>query len=106
MTQAPSRTKTSCRTCAKHDADDRPTSLKHLPLATPVLRKVRRRDRRQTAGEVHNGGIGLQRLVVVLAIEAAVAGLWEEPPGKLCHRLDATCSTSARNQIPLTTRKR
>jgi len=47
---------------------------------------------------MHYGGIGLQRFVVVFAIEAAVSGLWEKPPGKLCHRLDTTCSTLASNQ--------
>ena len=63
----------------------------NTPFATPMLCEIGSRYRGQTSGKVHEGGISLQRLVVVFAIEAAAARLGEKPSGKLSHGLDTTC---------------
>lgn len=47
-------------------------------------------DRSESASEVHDGGVRLQCLVIVFAVEATVAICREEPPAKLLHRLHST----------------
>ena len=72
-----------------------------LPLAAPVLGEVGGKNGSQTAREVHNGGVSLQRLVVVFAVKAAVASSGKEPLFKLGHGLDTTCGTRRRVSLLL-----
>ena len=60
------------------------------PFAAPMLGKIRGNDGRQTAREVHDGGVSLQRLVVVLAVKAAVTSSRKEPLFELGHGLNTT----------------
>ena len=53
--------------------------------------QTRANDGRQTAREVHDGGVSLQRLVVVLAVKAAVTSSRKEPLFELGHGLNTTC---------------
>ena len=60
------------------------------PFSSPVLCKVGGWDGSKSASEVHDGGVGLQCLVIVLAVEATVAACGEEPPTKLIHGFHST----------------
>ena len=41
---------------------------------------------------MHDSGVGLESVVVVLAVEAAVSVLGKEPSTELLHRLNAACA--------------
>ena len=61
------------------------------PFAAPMLGKVGGNNGRQTAREVHYGGVSLQRLIVVLAVKAAVTSSRKKPLLELGHRLNTAC---------------
>ena len=44
----------------------------------------------ESASEVHDGGVGLQCLIIIFAVEATVAACGKEPPAKLFHGLHST----------------
>ena len=71
-------------------AEKQLASFSRLPFTTPMLRKVRSRNRRKSARKVHNGGVGLKSVVVVLAVKAAVSVLRKKPTTELLHRLHTT----------------
>lgn len=71
------------------------TSRLDPPFPAPMLGEIGGSDGRQTAREVHNGGVSLQRLVVVLAVKAAVTSSRKEPLFELGHGLHTTCHARA-----------
>lgn len=56
-----------------------------------MLGEIGGSDGRQTAREVHDGGVSLQRLVVVFAVKAAVTSSRKEPLFELGHGLNTAC---------------
>ena len=66
-----------------------------IPFAAPVLCEVRSRNTGQRSGEVHDSGVRLQSVVIVLAVKTAGDTLcdWEKPTPKLFHGLHTACSS-------------